>query len=274
MDLYYRFKDRFGTAGLIVAIVALIAALAGTAIAAGGALTGKQKKEVTKIAKKYAGQSGAPGAQGPAGPKGDPGTKGDTGATGPEGPQGDPGAPGEPWTAGGTLPSGETETGTWMFHHADGPQTGDAVDLSFPIRLAAPLDGDHVHYLSTKEITLGGEEKIGGGAGELCDGKTGIELTECEEGFEELLFTTCSGTAANPTADDGHLCVYEGFTSPAAVNREPFPGIANPVVGDPSQPGVGGYFKQVPPGAATAGAVLNIVFHEGYLYGTWAVTAP
>lgn len=34
--------------------------------------------------------------------------KGGDGATGPTGPTGDP------WTAGGMLPSGETETGTWV----------------------------------------------------------------------------------------------------------------------------------------------------------------
>ena len=87
--MLHRFRDRFGTAGLVVAVLAMVIALAGTALAASGALTGKQKKEVEKIAKKYAGKPGAPGATGPAGPQGSAGAKGDTGASG------DAGAPGE-----------------------------------------------------------------------------------------------------------------------------------------------------------------------------------
>jgi hypothetical protein len=77
--MYRRFQDRFGMAGVIIAVVALIAALSGTALAASGALTGKQKKEVEKIAKKYAGKPGAPGA---AGANGTNGTNGKDGANG------------------------------------------------------------------------------------------------------------------------------------------------------------------------------------------------
>ena len=44
--MFAKLHNRFGTAGLVVAVVALIAALAGTAIAAGG-LNAKQKKELT-----------------------------------------------------------------------------------------------------------------------------------------------------------------------------------------------------------------------------------
>ncbi len=81
---YYAIHDRFGKAGVIVAIVALIAALGGTALAASG-LSSKQKKEVTAIAKKYAGKNGTDGTNG---------TNGTNGATGPEGKQGPQGLSG------------------------------------------------------------------------------------------------------------------------------------------------------------------------------------
>src|SRR6476659_5592650 len=115
-----RFRDRFGTACLFVAIMAMVVALGGTALAASGALTGKQKKEVTKIAKKYAGKPGAPGAtgpagpQGPAGPKGDRGDKGEQGERGLEGPEGPQGPEGTTGFA-TELPPGESETGVWGF---------------------------------------------------------------------------------------------------------------------------------------------------------------
>ncbi len=83
--MYRRFHQRFGTAGLLVAITALVLAIGGTALAASGALTGKQKKEVEKIAKKYAGQPGAPGPAGPAGSNGTPGKDGTNGTNGSNG---------------------------------------------------------------------------------------------------------------------------------------------------------------------------------------------
>src|SRR6185295_17935744 len=45
MSLYHRFKDRFGTAGVVLGVIAMILAVGGSAIAASG-LNGKQKKEV------------------------------------------------------------------------------------------------------------------------------------------------------------------------------------------------------------------------------------
>jgi hypothetical protein len=148
--LISRIHNKLGTAGFIVAIVALVAALSGVAIAAAG-LNSKQKKEVKKIAKQFAGKDGAPGATGPAGPAGAPGAKGDAGAAGQdgapgkegkEGPQGKEGKEGpqgkegSPWTAGGVLPSGKTETGAWSV--GIGPkETVMFSDISFNIPLTA-----------------------------------------------------------------------------------------------------------------------------------------
>jgi hypothetical protein len=175
-----RLRTRFGTAGLIVAIVALIAAVGGTALAASGALTGKQKKEVTKIAKKYAGAPGAAGPAGPAGANGKDGAKGDkgdTGAQGAQGPQGIQGKEGKqakegsPWTAGGTLPSGESEYGHWAYGLTGTEETLATAPISFVI----PTDeAPTLHY-----VPFGGSDP------------------------------GCPGSLSEPAASPGNLCVFE-----------------------------------------------------------------
>jgi hypothetical protein len=235
-----RFHDRFGTAGVIVAVIALVAALGGTALAASGALSGKQKKEVEKIAKKFAGK---PGAVGPAGPAGSAGGKGDTGAAGANGKDGtngtngSNGAPGKnvaltaittaglegncvgvggtkvevegnaaskkfvcngsPWTAGGTLPPGETETGVWGGAFAPLAQAG-ALEMQIPISFPIPLPGSGSAFIFTLE-QMENEEF----------GKTGgLENEGCVVGTEGCVDTGCEGTVEHPTAPAGVLCVY------------------------------------------------------------------
>jgi hypothetical protein len=207
-----RIREKLGPAGFIVAVVALVAALGGGAYAASGALTGKQKQEVTKIAKKYAGKPGAPGAQGasgPAGPKGDTGAKGDTGGNGAPGAPGAPGkgvvltteAPGSNCEAGGTkvevegdstskkyvcngkngtaaafpatLPPGKTETGVWrLVSNGDEEQF---VPISFPIPLST-VDAENMEVETlTQEAAATGN---------------------------------CPGSAEEPKAEPGFLCVY------------------------------------------------------------------
>jgi hypothetical protein len=193
-----RIQSKFGTAGLVVAIVALVVAFTGAAFAASG-LNSKQKKEVTKIAKKYADKQGPAGPAGPVGPQGAPGAngaKGDTGAEGPEGPEGKQGKQGlvgpegpegSPWTAGGTLPSGETETGAWAVYN-----TTTVVPLSFNIPLAAAPT-------AVRFVTTAGEEKV------------------FEGGFKTVPATHCLGDFENPTAPPGEVCVY------AEVEEQPTP---------------------------------------------------
>lgn len=208
-----RFRDKLGAAGLVVAVVALVAALAGGAYAASGALTGKQKKEVATIAKKYAGKRGPKGATGPAGLAGTPGAAGIPGAEGKPGPAGAAGAAGKsvtlgaetpgvncaeggtkvevegtpaskryicngqegsPWTAGGTLPAGETETGSW----GDFTLTAgvSASSISFPIPLA-----EDPEVVAIKE------------------GQAGVEQAAKCPGFD---------TEGTPQAAAGVLCIY------------------------------------------------------------------
>jgi hypothetical protein len=250
-----RIHDRLGPAGLVVAIIALVAALSGAAIAAKGGLTGKQKKEVEKIAKKYAGKPGAPGAKGDtgaagaSGPKGDTGAqgpKGDTGAQGLKGDKGEKGAkgdPGDPWSPESELPPGATLTGAWAFGPLPEGETGGGgfknvrVPISFNVKLGAALPESNVHFLNEA-----GEEITGFGAETVAPS------------------TPCTGTAVNPTAPAGHLCVYAGAVLEAKLSNTWIQQLSGPLEAS---------------GASTAGASLTFrdVNEFGGGFGAWAVTA-
>jgi hypothetical protein len=264
--MLHRFRERFGTAGLIVGLLALVLALGGTALAASGALTGKQKKEVEKIAKKYAGTPGAPGATGPAGPAGPAGGKGDTGApgtngtsvtntnepagancaeggtklvgtsttyacNGKKGTNGAPGKEGSPWTAGGTLPEKATETGVW----GQGEVAGTAVGFRFyPISFALPL--------SAKPTT----EFVG---------PTVVSTANCPgRGAEPI---------GIPKAEPGFLCVYASSMTSTGVVAFRAPTFAS---------GEGANVA----GSSQVGSILKVFCEseECQALGIWAVTAP
>jgi hypothetical protein len=132
------------------------------------------------------GAAGAEGKPGGTGPEGKTGAKGETGAkgaTGPKGETGEKGAAGaegkegSPWTAGGTLPSGKTETGTW----SAGPVPAGEAEMFGSISFAIPL----ASAVTPVTVTLEQSEKKEVPAG-------------------------CSGTATEPKADPGNLCVFEG----------------------------------------------------------------
>jgi hypothetical protein len=282
--MFERIHQKLGTAGFIISIVALVAALGGGAYAASGGLSGKQKKEVEKIAKKVGGKPGPAGATGPAGA---PGAKGDAGATGANGTNG---ADGTSVTttaisassttcnhSGGvevksaspvqnvcngktgfteTLPPGKTETGVWAFGEiteGSKPQSSVGIlrfPISFTIPLADSLEGVgcgtnpipatcQVHYINQAE-----KEVIAATATQ-----TPIEVTS----------TICTGTAAEPTAAPGNLCVYTSRIESAHS--------ANGLIGDPG--------VEEGSGAATSGAYISFtnVPEEEAGYGTWAVAA-
>lgn len=255
--------EPFGKAGLTVAVLALVMALVGGAYAAGG-FTKSQEKQITKIAKKYAGKPGATGPAGTAGTNGTNGTNGKNGTNGTSGesvkiasasheecPEGGSkftiGAEkgkacnGSPWTAGGTLPKGKTETGTWSFSiEANGKEEasseGEArVPISFPIPLAAPLEAPRVHFVTLLEI------------------------------FQHEVPAECGENPEKPEAAEGNLCVY-GQPS----NTKPAVEIQN--LGNLLSPEAG---------AATTGASLDLSVQNHLPLGevargggTWAVTAP
>jgi len=216
-----RLREPFGKAGLTVAILALVMAMVGGAWAAAG-LNSKQKKEVKSIAKQFAGKPGATGAPGP---QGNPGAAGAAGKDGTNGTNGTNGSNGEgvtigaassgeckeggakfsnatgtkhacngsPWTAGGTLPEGSTETGVWAFGPVKGASEEVVVNAaSFTIPLSAPLDSAHVHY-----INQAGEEEP----------EPGVEVPS----------TQCLGTALEPKATSGNFCMYTSGLSNVEV---------------------------------------------------------
>lgn len=221
-----RIHSKLGTAGLVVAIAALVVALTGVAVAATG-LNAKQKKEVKKIAKQLAGKDGAPGPQGP---KGDPGQKGDTGG---EGKQGVPGNDGEDGACSEAnpvcvLPAEATETGAWAFGNS--PGTGvQQVAVSFNLQLE---EAPEVHVIKTN-----GEEKY---------------FDEVAGEFKERTQPLCPGTADEPSAEPGVLCLYtkaEGNVAFAGYPSGPISFATGAVIGFlPSATG-------------------------SFAYGTWAVTA-
>lgn len=177
-----RIHNKLGTAGLIVAVVALIAALGGAAYAASdNHLSGGEKKEAIKIAKKYAGKPGATGPTGPQGPAGPAGAKGDTGVAGETGPQGPTGKTGPEGpegvcsTSNCVLPTGVTETGTYLapgaFEKFEGPTKPTETNISFNIPLS---QAPELHYRPV-----------------------GAEPTP-----------ECPGTSEEPKAEPGQLCLY------------------------------------------------------------------
>jgi hypothetical protein len=229
------------------------------------------------------GPQGPAGSQGPAGPAGANGKDGAAGANGKDGTPGKDGKNGKsveveeieleeaecgglggalvkqegategvevcngsPWTVGGTLPVGATETGTWVVAKA-----GVAVNasISFTIPLEEALEDTKVHYINPagEEVRLEGEE--------------------IEEGVfenEELVFSTstvCLGSVANPTAVSGNLCVYAKDSNNPQANSED---IFDPDSGFQGEPHKGG--------AGVSGAIFRLGFETFKGSGTWAVT--
>jgi hypothetical protein len=227
-----------------IATLALVFAMTGGAYAANRFLITSTKQISPKVLRALKGANGKSGAPGPAGPVGAPGAgsqgaagptgpagpagpagaagaKGETGAPGAPGAEGEKGAAGEPWTPNNTLPTGASETGAWGAGELAKEQT-DFVPISFSIQLAQELDESHV----------------------LIVPKTGKA-------------PECPGTAAQPSAEPGFLCVYEGgFTT------------AHPI--SVVKPDVAAL------GAGRSGAVVGVegLSAASVATGTWAVTAP
>ncbi|HWI96820.1 MAG TPA: hypothetical protein VNS60_12205 [Solirubrobacterales bacterium] len=104
---------------------------------------------------------------------------------------GEQGVEGSPWTVGGVLPPGKTETGAWTFGVVPtSPNEPILTSISFPIPLPTALGGSEVHYRGKGAPT-----------------------------------TECPGSVSNPQAAPGHLCFYTGeelgtFT-PEILNPDP-----------------------------------------------------
>jgi hypothetical protein len=250
-------RNRFGIPG-VISVIALCLAMIGGAYAAERSGSGSEASASAKAKKGPRGPKGARGAtgpQGPAGPQGAagaPGAKGDagaagvagaTGATGATGAKGSTGGTGptgpegSPWTAGGTLPSGKTETGTWAAQVAEGMNVL-FVPISFNIPLASGLDAAHTHIVSKEDTHIVSKE---------------------DQENEEQPAGCAGGTAAVPKADPGNLCIY--------VNAEI--GVAFVIQNPLAEP----EFAE-DPSTAPQGTILLVAGEEGGAMGTWAVTAP
>jgi hypothetical protein len=275
-------RRRFTFANLAMTLALVLAMSGGAFAAGKFLITSTKQisPKVLKSLQGKAGPAGAAGAQGPAGPQGPAGgvgPQGPAGATGAGGANGvsvtsaevakssstcgkqggseftsasgkgtacngKDGKEGSPWTAGGTLPSGKTETGAWAFGPVRAGSQAMVAVASFPIPLAASLDNNHVHFINTNgmEIDLNEEE---------------VAPTQCGSGIGSGI------DASNPQAKPGNLCIYGANFKPATVSSSA--SIFPP--------------KRVTPeeGAGRNGALELFVFPEGTGEGdgTWAVTA-
>jgi len=169
---------------------------------------------------------------------------------------------GSPWTDGGKLPSGATETGTWAYQVA--PGTRDVrFPISFSIQLSEALSAASENSGQVQIVPrLVQEGKIGAGEGELCEGKSGEELEHCQAPYALTPQDCPSTTFKEPTAKPGYLCVYE--------NGE-LSGLETPIYGGVKYPQID--FEQ----STVAGVVVILPESEAKEgeqgQGTWAVTA-
>jgi hypothetical protein len=188
--MFSRIRKRFTYANVAVTL-ALVFALSGGAYAASRYVITSTKQISPKVLKALAGKAGAPGsagpagAVGPAGPQGPAGSNGIPGAPGKEGAPGKNGENGKNGTTGFTefLPPEKTEKGLWTLV-VPVPNPSFAGPLArASISFVIPLEAEpSAHFLKP-------------GEGETAE---------------------CPGTAANPQAAPGDLCVYtaSGLNAP------------------------------------------------------------
>jgi len=145
------------------------------------------------------------------------------------------GANGSPWTAGGTLPVGSTETGTWDFSAtpagtAELEKNVVFVPISFPIPLAAPIsDPSHAILVPHENTTT----------------------AHCSA-------PPVNGTLEDPKAESGYLCVYSNFLIGEA-KLEPN--------------GFGFIGSDAGNSVSKVGTNLGLVISEPTIgFGSWAVT--
>ncbi len=264
--MFSTLRNRFGIPG-VISVIALVFAMFGGAYAASNSSGGGKATASAKAKKGPRGPKGATGPPGPAGPAGTAGAKGDSGAAGANGTNGAPGAPGasvkaesappdpahceeggskftvgaattyacngangadgSPWAVGGVLPVGSTETGTWVLSQTPDGTDGTPINrarasISFTVPLEDSLDEEHVHYVTSP-----------GGP--------------------------CVGSALEPTAESGHLCIYFG----GGESLVPRPG-ETIITPDFQALGAG------PSGAILQFADTNVSSMNGFV--SWAVT--
>ncbi len=201
-----------GAISVIALVFAMLGGAYAASDNGGGNATASAKaKKGPRGPKGPKGDTGPAGPQGPAGAKGDTGAAGSNGSNGADGTdgtdgksveaeaasvgecseggtrfkvggvtkgkacngkKGEDGEDGSPWTLGGTLPSGETETGTWAINGASNTSNYEQISFTLPVDPAA-----------------GGPEPVAV-TGESAEGCPGLDENDV------------------PQADPGYLCVY------------------------------------------------------------------
>jgi hypothetical protein len=215
----------------VVVTFALVFAMSGGAYAASKYLIASTKQISPKVLKSLVGKTGkagAPGAQGPAGPAGPAGAGGAAGPAGEKGLQGTPGTSGEsvtvkpasasecgeggssftvakktehvcngsPWVAGGTLPSGKTEMGTFA---------SVTVENGFKIVVGRPAISFGIPLSSAPTVAY--------------VNPAGEEATTYNDGPENWSYAApanCLGNVQEPKAKSGFLCIYANLNAESA----------------------------------------------------------
>jgi hypothetical protein len=252
--------------------LALVFAMSGGAYAAKKYLITSTKQISPKVLKQLQGKTGPAGAQGPAGPQGPAGVNGKDGAQGLQGVEGKEGKPGEPGKEGKAGVNGKSVIAATEAQGANCKEGGSNFE---------------VEGSKTKVYACNGAEGKEGPAGpvtgELPSGVslTGVWSTNGTSPHVELIpfdyelhlssaptlnyineagtalkgsTANCPGTAAEPKATKGNLCIYVGSEDEEVSKPNPLVEISS---------------------APKYGALLYISIPEaGYARGSWAVTAP
>lgn len=155
------------------------------------------------------------------GPRGKRGKQGPVGPRGPQGPKGDKGDPGTAAPVGGILPAGKTVTGVWAIGSSGGIPR-DSINYGGYVLPSAP----QAHYIEIGEPVPSG-----------CAG----------------------GSAANPKAGPGQLCIYESFIEGGVTSNRGFFDPITDSVGEVRAFGAGVYVE------CTSSCISE---------GSWAVTSP
>jgi hypothetical protein len=176
----------------VAATLALVFSMSGGALAATHYLISSTSQINPKVLKKLKGGSGkagvngvagAPGAAGATGPTGPAGSQGKEGAQGKEGQQGQEGKEGKEGPFVATLPSGKTLTG--HYHLELDNVTNAHGDIGQGYSYAFPLASDPTTHFIASGATAPAQ---------------------------------CPGSAAEPKALPGNLCVYEGTSNSDVVS--------------------------------------------------------
>jgi hypothetical protein len=276
--MFSTLRTRFGIPG-VISVIALVFAMFGGAYAASNSSDGG-KATVSAKAKKGPrgpkGPKGPKGDTGPAGPAGPAGPKGDTGAAGANGKDGTPGATGAAGqsvtgaaiAAGGACGAGVTgvkytlgATSTNVCNGKEGPQgpAGQDGETGFTEELPSEktLMGSWVTGVTASNQT-GATADISFGI--PYPGNPAVKFVPAGD----TSITECPGSAGNPEAAPGTLCIYTTFLTGEATFNKGF---------TEGQAGKAGTVllietKQIEPEPGVFTHIPSLGL------GTWAVTAP